>query len=59
MRLPCVIRYGSLFMIMYLVDRSGLQVTAATYAQGGQVNYHEAVVYREDAICANAIVVYS
>ncbi|KJA22713.1 hypothetical protein HYPSUDRAFT_40822 [Hypholoma sublateritium FD-334 SS-4] len=34
-------------------------VTAATYPQGGKVNYHEAVVYREDAICANAIVVYS
>ncbi|KAF8193784.1 hypothetical protein BJ912DRAFT_231340 [Pholiota molesta] len=34
-------------------------VTAATYPEGGKVNYHEAVVYREDAICANAIVVYS
>ncbi|PPQ71167.1 hypothetical protein CVT26_011028 [Gymnopilus dilepis] len=34
-------------------------VTAATYPEGGKVNYHEAVVYREDAICANAIVIYS
>ncbi|KAF8152343.1 hypothetical protein B0H34DRAFT_724786 [Crassisporium funariophilum] len=34
-------------------------VTAATYPEGGKVNYHEAVVYREDAICANAIIVYS
>jgi len=33
-------------------------VTAATYAEGGKVNYHEAVVYRDDAICANAIIVY-
>ncbi|KAF5319739.1 hypothetical protein D9619_008877 [Psilocybe cf. subviscida] len=33
-------------------------VTAATTTQGGAVLYHEAVVYREDAICANAIVVY-
>ncbi|KDR72783.1 hypothetical protein GALMADRAFT_252042 [Galerina marginata CBS 339.88] len=34
-------------------------VTAATYPEGGKVNYHEAVVYREDAICANAVVVYT
>ncbi|KJA16899.1 hypothetical protein HYPSUDRAFT_219214 [Hypholoma sublateritium FD-334 SS-4] len=34
-------------------------VTAATYAHGGEVRYHEAVVYREDAICPHAIVVYS
>ncbi|KAF9474500.1 ADP-ribosylation [Pholiota conissans] len=34
-------------------------VTGATYPEGGKLNYHEAVVYREDAICANAIVVYS
>jgi len=34
-------------------------VTAATYPEGGKVNYHEAVVYREDAICANALIVYS
>jgi len=33
-------------------------VTAATYPEGGKVNYHEAVVYREDAICANALIVY-
>jgi len=33
-------------------------VTAATYPEGGKVNYHEAVVYREDAICANAIIIY-
>ncbi|KAF9523009.1 hypothetical protein CPB83DRAFT_822095 [Crepidotus variabilis] len=33
-------------------------VTAATYPEGGKVNYHEAVVYREDAMCANAIIVY-
>ena len=32
-------------------------VTAATYPEGGKVNYHEAVVYREDAICANALIV--
>ena len=36
-----------------------VQVTAATYPEGGKVNYHEAVVYREDAICANALIVYS
>ena len=34
------------------------KVTAATTNEGGQVLYHEAVVYREDAICANAIIVY-
>ncbi|KAF8955896.1 hypothetical protein BDZ97DRAFT_235246 [Flammula alnicola] len=34
-------------------------VTAATYPEGGKVNYHEAVVYREDAICANAVVVFA
>ncbi|KAF8808949.1 hypothetical protein BYT27DRAFT_7188486 [Phlegmacium glaucopus] len=34
-------------------------VTAATFPEGGKVNYHEAVVYREDAICANAIIVYA
>jgi len=34
-------------------------VTAATYPEGGKVNYHEAVVYREDAICANAIIIYT
>ncbi|KAF9035285.1 hypothetical protein BJ165DRAFT_1533777 [Panaeolus papilionaceus] len=33
-------------------------VTAATYPEGGKVNYHEAVVYREDAICANAVIIY-
>lgn len=33
-------------------------VTAATSAEGGKVNYHETVVYRDDAICANAIIVY-
>jgi len=33
-------------------------VTAATFPEGGKVRYHEAVVYREDAICANAIIVY-
>ncbi|PPQ90488.1 hypothetical protein CVT25_014771, partial [Psilocybe cyanescens] len=33
-------------------------VTAATFPEGGKVNYHEAVVYREDAICANAVIVY-
>ncbi|PPR03601.1 hypothetical protein CVT24_007590 [Panaeolus cyanescens] len=33
-------------------------VTAATYPEGGKVNYHEAVVYREDAICANALIIY-
>jgi len=32
--------------------------TAATFPEGGKVRYHEAVVYREDAICANAVVVY-
>ena len=36
-----------------------LQVTAATFPEGGKVMYHEAVVYREDAICANAIIVYA
>jgi hypothetical protein len=36
-----------------------VQVTAATFPEGGKVNYHEAVVYREDAICANALIVYS
>ena len=36
-----------------------LQVTAATFPEGGKVIYHEAVVYREDAICANAIIVYA
>lgn len=59
MRRLCITRYGSLFIIGFFVDEIGLQVTAATYPQGGKVNYHEAVVYREDAICANAIVVYS
>jgi len=34
-------------------------VTAATFPEGGKVMYHEAVVYREDAICANAIIVYA
>ncbi|KAF9565448.1 ADP-ribosylation [Agrocybe pediades] len=34
-------------------------VVAATVPEGGKVQYHEAVVYREDAICANAIIVYS
>jgi len=33
-------------------------VTAATFPEGGKVKYHEAVVYREDAICANAVIVY-
>ena len=36
-----------------------MQVTAATFPEGGKVNYHEAVVYREDAICANALIIYS
>ena len=55
----CIIRYDYLVMVEFCVDQIELQVTAATYPQGGKVNYHEAVVYREDAICANAIVVYS
>jgi hypothetical protein len=36
----------------------GGQVTAATCPEGGKVNYQETVVYRDDAICANAIIVY-
>ncbi|KDQ10553.1 hypothetical protein BOTBODRAFT_36076 [Botryobasidium botryosum FD-172 SS1] len=33
-------------------------VTAATYAQGGAVEYPEMVVYHEDAICADALIIY-
>ena len=44
--------------IFLLFTLSPTQVTAATFPEGGKVNYHEAVVYREDAICANAVIVY-
>ncbi|KAH7890557.1 hypothetical protein F5I97DRAFT_45166 [Phlebopus sp. FC_14] len=33
-------------------------VTAATKAQGGDVEYPEMVVYREDAICVNSLIIY-
>lgn len=33
-------------------------VTGATTAQGGVLQYHEAVVYREDAMCASAVIFY-
>ncbi|TFK24447.1 ADP-ribosylation, partial [Coprinopsis marcescibilis] len=33
-------------------------VTGATVEQGGSVLYHEAIVYREDAMCASAVIFY-
>ncbi|KAH7890552.1 hypothetical protein F5I97DRAFT_48644 [Phlebopus sp. FC_14] len=33
-------------------------VTAATRAEGGAVEYPEMVVYREDAICVNSLIIY-
>jgi len=35
-----------------------LKVQAATKAQGGEVNYIENIVYREDAILPGALVMY-
>ncbi|KDQ12134.1 hypothetical protein BOTBODRAFT_425046 [Botryobasidium botryosum FD-172 SS1] len=33
-------------------------ITAATIAQGGAVEYPEMVVYREDSICVNSLIIY-
>jgi hypothetical protein len=33
-----------------------VKVTVTTYAEGGKVNYNEAVVYREDV---DAMIIYS
>ncbi|KAJ3537125.1 hypothetical protein NMY22_g5731 [Coprinellus aureogranulatus] len=33
-------------------------VTGATTSEGGALAYHEAVVYREDAMCASAVIFY-
>ncbi|KAF6752613.1 hypothetical protein DFP72DRAFT_1070183 [Ephemerocybe angulata] len=33
-------------------------VTGATSSEGGALAYHEAVVYREDAMCASAVIFY-
>lgn len=33
-------------------------VTAATFSQGGAVLYPEMIVYREDAICVNSLIIY-
>ncbi|TEB22902.1 hypothetical protein FA13DRAFT_1640556, partial [Coprinellus micaceus] len=33
-------------------------VTGATGNQGGALAYHEAIVYREDAMCASAVIFY-
>jgi len=33
-------------------------VTGATKAQGGQLEFHEAIVYREDAMCPCAVILY-
>ncbi|RXW13531.1 hypothetical protein EST38_g12321 [Candolleomyces aberdarensis] len=33
-------------------------VTGATVEEGGTLQYHEAVVYREDAMCASAVIFY-
>ncbi|CCM06379.1 uncharacterized protein FIBRA_08637 [Fibroporia radiculosa] len=33
-------------------------VTAATFAQGGSVQYPEMIVYNEDAICVNSLIIY-
>jgi uncharacterized protein (DUF952 family) len=52
--------YNSVCCSFFLLVRHSTlgQVTAATYPEGGKLNYQETVVYRDDAICANAIIVY-
>jgi len=35
------------------------QVTGATYAEGGVLKHPETIVYRQDAICVSAVVVYA